>query len=655
MVVFSNLPRVVLVGHPNVGKSQLFNLLTGRRVIVSNYPGTTVELTRGKGKLADKEAEFIDSPGLYSLSALSPEEQVTRLLLLKEKPALVIQVIDIRNLPRMLSLTLELIEAELPILLILNMIDEAEAAGLSIDSNLLSQRLGVPIVCTSLITGRGLKQLIRVACAVLGRGAIGTACGIPASIYPPALKNALFRVSSRIRGRYGLSPVTVAAALFHPDPALIKTMEKFEGDLGPLFAALQSRPLPEEPLLLLAGARRKHSAALLKGIIRVPAREKASLAEGLSRFLLNPAGGTIVLVLVLYFGFYRFVGGFGAGTLVELLEQRIFSGLIAPRLNTLADLFLPWMWLKELLVMDYGILTLGFRYAFAIILPIMAAFFLFFSLIEDSGYLPRAAYLMNHIMEKIGLNGKAVIPLILGLGCGTLAVMVTRTLETRRERLQASLLLSLAVPCSAQMGLILALLAESTGLLIWLGLLVFSFLGTAIVGRQFWIRQAVPFCLEIPPLRMPRIGAILRKTAARLRWYLREVLPLFAGISILMWLLRLSGLIDALTNSVRPLVELVGLPAETALIFVFGFLRRDYGAAGLFDLSRSGVLDPGQVLVAAVMLTLFLPCVAQLTVLVKEHGVGFAGLVAVVTALVAWLAGFIVYLFTSIPFIARLL
>lgn len=647
--------RIVLIGHPNVGKSQLFNLLTGRHVIVSNYPGTTVELTRGKGRLGNKEVEFIDSPGLYSLSALSSEEQVTRLLLLKEKPALVIQVVDARNLPRMLSLTLELLEAELPLVLVLNMMDEAEAAGLKIEVELLSRRLGVPVVSTTLVTGRGLKQLSRVSSALLHERTQKLQSYKPTSFYPPSIEHTISKISSRINGVYGLSPVAIAAAMFNPDPAMLKTLEKQEGALGPLFNALQSRPWPDEPLLLLAGARREHSISLLEGVIQAPLKERASLSEGLSRLMLDPVGGSIILAFVLYFGFYRFVGGFGAGTLVELLEVRIFSGQVAPLLNAWAEQLLPWLWLRELLVLDYGILTLGFRYAFAIILPIMATFFLFFSLIEDSGYLPRAAYLMNHVMEKIGLNGKAIIPLTLGLGCGTLAVLVTRTLETRRERLQASLLLSLAVPCSAQLGLILALLAHSRGLLIWLGAVLLSFFGAALLGRRFWGYDAVAFSLEIPPLRVPRLGAILRKTAARLRWYLREVLPLFIGISILMWFLGQSGLIEHVIGAIRPLVAMVGLPVETALIFVFGFLRRDYGAAGLFDLARSGALDPGQVVVAAVVLTLFLPCVAQLTVLFREHGIGFTALVVVLTALIAWLTGFLVYLLTTVPFVAQLL
>lgn len=647
-------PLIVLVGHPNVGKSQLFNLLTGSRVIVSNYPGTTVELSRGRGKIEGFPVEVIDSPGLYSLGALSPEEQVTRLLLLQQRPDLVIQVMDARNLGRMLSLTLELLEAKLPLLIALNMMDEAEAAGLKINSSLLSRRLGVSVVPTALVARRGLKQLCRAAVSVL-RGETGTGGAVVSPHYPAPLERQFTLGESRLKGQYGLSRRAVAIALLHGDTAFEDTIRSQEGSLKHLhFLREPPRGVPD-PLLQLAFARRRLSRILLRGVLAAPAAEPYSIAEKLSRILLNPWSGGVILAGLLYFGFYRFVGGFGAGTLVELLEERLFLRLIAPLLNRWGELYLPWNWLRELLVLDYGILTLGLRYTITIILPIMATFFLFFSLIEDSGYLPRAAYLINFLMEKIGLNGKAVIPLTLGLGCGTLAVLVTRTLDSRRERLQAALLLSLAVPCSAQLGLILALLPRGAGLFLWLVLVLMAFCVAAWGGSLLLGRGEPPFCLEIPPLRLPRPGAILSKTAARLRWYLREVLPLFIGISVLIWVLRYSGLLEIVVGALQRPLAALGLPAETALIFVYGFLRRDYGAAGLFDLARAGVLDGGQILTAAVVLTLFLPCVAQVAMLGREYGGRFVFLVVTCTALLSWVAGLLVRFLTAIPLIMNLI
>lgn len=647
------MPLVILVGYPNVGKSQLFNLLTGRRAVVSNYPGTTVELTRGRGRIENCAVEVIDSPGLHSLSALSPEEQVTRLLLLRRRPDLVIQLIDARNLERMLSLTLELLEAELPLVVVINMIDEAEAAGMEIDCGLLAGRLGVPVVPTALVSRRGLEQLHREAAAALRTAPQAVSPARPG--YPAPIERQLALGAASLRGDYGLSRRAVALAFLHGDAALEAEIRAREGScrlLAPMRRALRRGP---DTLLRLAAVRRRQSRALLRGVLVMPAVEPRSPGERINRFLLHPWSGGAVLAAVLYFGFYRFVGSFGAGTLVELLEERLFLRAVAPALNRWAEAHLPWIWLRELLVMDYGILTLGLRYTLTIILPIMATFFLFFSLIEDSGYLPRAAYLINRPMERVGLSGKAVIPLTLGLGCGTLAVLVTRTLESSRERMQAALLLSLAIPCSAQLGLILALLPGTASLFLWLLLIGVAFCAAAALGSVLLGRTASPFCLEIPPLRWPRPGAILNKTAARLGWYLREVLPLFVGISILIWVLRYSGLWPHLIAVLQPPLAAIGLPPETALILVYGFLRRDYGAAGLFDLARSGALDGGQILTAAVVLTLFVPCVAQLAMLGREYGVRFVLLVLLCTAVLSWTAGLLVHHLAGVPLIGDLL
>ena len=287
------------------------------------------------------------------------------------------------------------------------------------------------------------------------------------------------------------------------------------------------------------------------------------------------------------------------------------------------------------------------RYTFAIILPIMACFFLFFSIVEDSGYLPRAAYLVNRAMEAVGLSGKAVIPLTLGFGCGTLAVLTTRTLDSRRERLQASLLLSLSIPCSAQLGLILALARQGP---ICCGACL-CFIAAARIGRTLFGAAEQTFASKYRPPRPSERSCVKPRPAA----LVFGVMPLFAGISVLMWFLRQTGLIDLIIRGFQPVASSLGLPSEAALIFVYGFLRRDYGAAGLFDLARSSALSPGQLVVAAVALTLFLPCAAQCTVLLREHGLGFTALVIATTALVAWLGGMAIHLIISIPAIANFL
>jgi ferrous iron transport protein B len=292
---------------------------------------------------------------------------------------------------------------------------------------------------------------------------------------------------------------------------------------------------------------------------------------------------------------------------------------------------------------DYGLLTLGIRYAIAIILPIVGAFFLFFSVLEDSGYFPRLALLLDRLFKTLGLSGRAVIPMVLGFACDTMATMVTRTLETKRERVLATLLLALAVPCSAQLGVILALLAgRPLAMGAWIAAVGGSFLLVGWLGARVLPGQAASFQMEVPPLRRPRLANVIVKTVTRMQWYFLEVLPLFLLASVILWALDQTGLFAYVVTAMRPVLGLLDLPGDSARIFLLGFFRRDYGAAGLFDLSQTGALDAVQVAVAAVTLTLFVPCIAQFLMMVRERGAWTAiGMLAFITPF-AFGAGFVV-------------
>lgn len=356
------------------------------------------------------------------------------------------------------------------------------------------------------------------------------------------------------------------------------------------------------------------------------------MRDALGRLLARPLTGVPVLALVLYFGLYKFVGGFGAGTLVDLIETGLFEAHINPFLERTVG-SVPWPWLAALLVGDYGVLTLGLSYAVAIILPIVGVFFLFFSVLEDSGYFPRLALLVDRGFKRIGLSGRAVIPMVLGFACDTMATMVTRTLETKRERVLATLLLALAIPCSAQLGVILAILAGApAALAVWSIALFGIFLLVGVLAAKVIPGEAASFHMELPPLRWPRPGNVAMKTLTRMHWYFREVLPLFLLASVLLWAGDMTGVFPVVTGALTPLVHALGLPDDAASVFLFGFFRRDYGAAGLFDLSGQGVLNVRQLTVAAVTLTLFIPCVAQFLMMLRERGARTAiGMVAFVT------------------------
>jgi ferrous iron transport protein B len=335
--------------------------------------------------------------------------------------------------------------------------------------------------------------------------------------------------------------------------------------------------------------------------------------------MMNPLTGIPIFLAVIYFGLYQFVGVFGAGTLVDFLEAGVFETHINPYINNFLTTYVPWVWLQDLIGMDHGIITLGIRYAIAIIFPIVATFFIVFSIIEDTGYLPRLAMLIDRIFKKIGLNGRAVIPMVLGFGCDTMATVVTRTQETKKERIITTLLLALAIPCSAQLGVIFAILTGyPKALVVWIFVITMVFLFIGYLAAKVIPGEKPYFYMEVPPLRIPKLSNVLTKTYTRMVWYFKEVLPLFILASILIWAGKLTGLFELVISGLEPIVRFVGLPNETTSAFLYGFFRRDYGVAGLYDVQ--GVLTGIQLVVAATILTLFLPCIAQLSIMIKERG-----------------------------------
>ncbi|MDD5595307.1 MAG: nucleoside recognition domain-containing protein, partial [Candidatus Omnitrophica bacterium] len=356
-----------------------------------------------------------------------------------------------------------------------------------------------------------------------------------------------------------------------------------------------------------------------------------------------PFIGGPLLLFVLYYGLYKFVGVFGAGVLVDFLEKHVFSTHVNPIAINLVHRGIPFAPLQDLLVGEYGIITLGIRYAFAIILPIVATFFFAFAIIEDTGYLPRLAMLVDQLFKRIGLSGRAVIPLVLGLGCSTMATIVTRTLPSKRERIIATLLLALAIPCSAQMGVIMALLGgKPLGLVVWLSVIIVVFLLVGFLAAKIMPGELPSFYMEIPPLRLPHLFNILRKTFVRLQWYFLEVLPLFIFASIFIWLGQLTGIFNLLVKILEYPVRWIGLPSEAAVAFLFGFFRRDYGAAGLYDLKKIGALSGNQLVIGCVTLTLFLPCIAQLLMNIKERGIRLGIAMSVFILFFSFAVGFTV-------------
>ncbi|MCX7661248.1 MAG: ferrous iron transporter B [Candidatus Omnitrophica bacterium] len=554
--------KAVLVGNPNVGKSAIFNALTGRYVTVSNYPGTTVEVARGEIKLGNRRFQLVDTPGINTLIIHSEDERVTKEILSASDIFCVIQVIDSKNLRRSLLLTLELIQLKLPLVLALNMIDEARERGIRINTQKLAEKLGVEAVETIAITGQGIPQLKE---AIL-------------KAKPPSL----------------------------------------------------NLDFSAENSLLLFKKRINFIEELLKDVLELREVAYKNMAQKISRFTTQPLLGTIILAGVVWF-MYQFVGVFSAGKIVDFLEETVFGKYLGPLIINFVHNYIPFGIIQELLVGEYGLFTMGLTYAFAIVLPIVGAFFIFFGILEDSGYLPRLSVLSDRLFKFVGLNGRAILPLVLGLGCGTMATLTSRILETKKEKILTILLLSLCIPCSAQLGVILGMLGglSAKALFIWLGVIILVMLLVGFFASRVIPGERPAFIQEIPPLRIPQWDNILNKTFARLKWYLREAVPLFILGTLLLFLLDKIGWLKKIEYLLNPLVvKILNLPSKSTEAFILGFLRRDYGIAGLYMLRERGLLDNRGVLVSSVVITLFVPCLAQFLITIKERGLKTAILIA---------------------------
>ncbi len=641
----STIKRIVLIGNPNVGKSVIFGLLTGRYVTVSNYPGTTVEISQGNMTLSDIRYHVIDTPGVNNLIPMSEDERVTRDILLTERPYAVVQVADSKNLRRTLMITLQLAEMDLPLVLDLNMEDEAMDRGIIIDKQKLSEILGVRVIGTVAPRRKGLKEL--------KESIMQPSVPVIKVDYGEAIEDYIKRIEELLPAA-GISGRSVALMILAGDESLRDWLKKnlsqeVIDEIERLRDECQSRF--SEPLAkIINDVRYRLVNSITARVVHQIPRKEGRITNALEKATMHPLWGIPVFIAVLFL-LYEFVGVFGAGILVDFLENVIFGRYINPMVTRVAEIILPIQFFRDMLVGEYGIVTVALTYSIAIILPITATFFIAFSILEDSGYLPRLAIMSNKLFNIIGLNGKAILPMVLGLGCGTMAVMTTRILETKRDRIIATFLLALAVPCSAQLGVILGMMGSLSlkATAIWIFTVIAVLLLSGFLAARVVPGQKTEFFLEIPPLRKPRLSNVMIKTLGRIEWYLKEAVPLFILGTLVLFLLYKIKLLGIIESAAAPLVHgVLGLPPKTAGFFIMGFLRRDYGAAGLFSMAKHGELDSLQTLVSLITITLFVPCLANFFMIIKERGLRVAVSVTIIVFLIAFLVGGLVnYILTT--------
>jgi len=632
----SSSKKVILIGNPNVGKSVIFGLLTGKYVTVSNYPGTTVEVAYGNTAIGDRNFVIVDSPGVNNLTPMSEDEKVTRDILLKEMPETVVLVADAKNLKRALMLLIQLSEMELPCILDLNMEDEAKARGIETNYQKLSDLLNIEVIGTVAPQRKGIQKL--------RESILKPRPPVLSMHYNPVIEEYAGKISALLP-EAGISKRSISLMILSGDESLkdwLMTNLHTEDLKRAEDLRDEAQSKLKEPIAHTVGQSRiKLAEDISRKVQKSSIVQSGILSQRLSSWTMHPFWGVPFLLLVI-FGFYEFVGKFGAGVLVDFFQNVIFGHYLTPGIEKTIKALIPIPLIQDMLVGKYGIFTMALTYAIGIILPITTTFFLAFGFLEDSGYLPRLAVVSDKVFRLLGLNGKAILPMILGLGCGTMATMSTRILETKREKIIATFLIALVIPCSAQLGVVFGMLGTLSirAFLWWAGCMIIVLIFSGFLASKFVPGEKPDFFIELPPLRVPAIGNIVMKTLSRIEWYLKEAVPLFVIGTIFLFLLDKIKVLALLEAAASPVVvTFLGLPAKTAEAFLMGFLRRDYGAAGMFALARQGLMNENQVIISLVTLTLFVPCLASFFMMIKERGIKTAVLMMALIIPFALLVG----------------
>lgn len=568
--------KIVLVGNPNVGKSVFFHRLTGQYVDVSNFPGTTMEFCCGKWGCD----YLVDTPGVYGLSASNLEEIMVRDAVLTAD--LVINVVDAVHLYRDLFLTCQIVDMGTPMVVALNMADELFTRGLEVDVDELERQLGVPVVSTVATSNQDidlLKERLSEACS--GRPDV-------------QVEKMMARYPNLPRGEVLLGLEGDPEVATRHGMEAIAERDKYYTD------------------------RRRRVNDMANRVLRERAND-VGLATRLGHLLIRPVTGIPILLITLWL-FYELVGVFFAQMVVGFTEGTIMTSHYEPLVRSLLaqviDLHSP---MGVILAGEFGLLTMAITYVLGLLLPLVLGFYLVLSILEDSGYLPRIAILMDRVMGYLGLNGQAVVPIVLGFGCVTMAIITTRLLTTERERRIATFLLALTVPCSAQVAFVVAILASlGPGYMLLYGLIIFSIMaGVGTIMDRFMPGATVPLLLDLPSMRLPRPDNVLLKSWVRTYGFIKEAFPVFLGGALLLSLLKITGLMEKIQQLMEPLTTAwLFLPKETSNAIIMGFIRRDFGTAGIMEIS----MEPLQKFVALVTLTLFVPCIASTLVIFKERG-----------------------------------
>jgi ferrous iron transport protein B len=605
--------RAAIVGLPNTGKSQLFNDITGGYTLVANYPLTTVEINKKQISIHGRAFEIIDTPGMHSLYIQSEEDITVRELLFTEQIDVLIQCIDANRLKQSLLFTLDLLEMNIPLIIALNAVDETERQGIEINLHKLAETLGVKVIEHIARINKGSEEVRTALVKVTKAG------------WRPEYGSELERRLTEIEA---LLPQDTpfrrkkALLLLDGDPQLPRWIEKTLGDGYYPKLADKLRHIKKESLGRPSRELAKRRTAIVDKIVAEATdktlRRPTPFAQGFARLCRHPIFGIPILLAVILTTYLLVVQVAG------LIEGALSGALVDPIIGWINALVGPGFW-NDLLIGPYGLLTLGLFNAFVTVLPILSVFFLMMGLLEDSGYLPNLMVLTRKILSKIGLSGNSIMSLILGFGCKTMATLTTKGIPSRKERLITVFLIAFAIPCSAQLAIDMAVLGRVgfKAFLIAYGTLAIIELAAGLILNKTMKEDGQSFFMqELPPLRLPNPRALIKKTAYRIYWFLKEAVPIFLIAAVALFVVDKIGLLGLLKRGLRPIVVTwLGLPLDIVEVLILSLARHEAAAGLLLGMVDRGALTYIQTITAVVITTMFVPCFANIVAMCRQVGI----------------------------------
>ena len=607
--------NVLVAGGQNVGKTTVCLGLARKNIYTASSTLSSLKVNVEDFTLKGVKFNLLDTPGFNNLINVSEDELKTKEVLLDGNPDIILHVANARHIFRSLVAAIQLIEFNLPIIMALNMIDEAEKFGSKIDIKLLSKELGIKIFPTNASEGEGIDAL--------KKSLLTPKISDLKIKYNPIIEDALLQVKAVIEPELSFSRGLGILILISDKYTLDWLKKKLSSEKVDALSKITAG-IKGDVSLMVMGAKSKLIEKILEGAVEKEETKKIKALEQIGKLSTHHIYGFVILGIVLCL-LYLVVGKFGAGILVDYADRTIFGKFINPFFRRLAE-YVPSAFIKEALVGDYGMLTMGIRTALAIILPIIMTFFFAFSFLEDVGYMPRLSVLLNRSFKRIGLNGRAILPIILGFSCVTMATISTRVLEEKKERMITIIMLALAVPCSAKLSVIVAILAPVSivGILILVFVLLsLMFLAGYISSKVLHGNQS-DFIMEIFPLKMPSLKALLFKTYKRSMWFLEEAFMFFIYGAFCLFLMDKMGILPVLERVCSPvIVNFLELPPSFTEAYLLSIFRGEMGIIILRDMGLSGQLSHIQIIVSALVITLSIPCLTNLMVIIKEYGIKF--------------------------------